>query len=64
MSLAVVAMISSINVFLSFVFGFAGTSLVYVPITIVVFTGTASLEGGDCDCIPSFTHLRVLPPTI
>jgi len=63
-SSAAIKAISSIIMLFSFVFGFAGASLVNVPLTIVVFTGTTSLEGRDCDCIPSLTHLGVLLPTI
>jgi len=36
-------------------FWFAGPSLVYVPVAIVMLSGTISLEGSDCDPISSFT---------
>jgi hypothetical protein len=51
------ALVQSLPVLSVFVFWLAGTSFGYVPIPVVVLSGTASLEGGYRNPISSFAAL-------
>jgi len=57
------ALVQSLPVLSVFVLWLAGTSFVYVPVAIVMLSGSTSLEGRYCNQVSSF-HVWVPLPLL